>query len=439
MSYVRIFTVLILATVSGSALAEDLMQVYQQAVTQDTQLRIANARYQSVLQETPLATSRFMPNLSAQAAYNHYHTDTYTKISESGESYETTSYGVTLSQPLIHIDAFSQSSQAKKVVMKGEVDLQTARQELIVRVAEQYFEVLAAKDNLRFARSEKSAIEKQLEQTKQRFNVGLIAITDVHESQARFDLAVAREIDAENRVANAHEALREVTGQYYKDLAGLAVDTPLLPPQPAAIDSWVDSAMKQNLNLLSKQWDVDIAQDGIGLQRAVRYPGMDLVGRYSVVDESQRVNGVEVDNASFSVQVNWQIYQGGAVGARVERARQETVLAQESLEAARRAVLRNTRDAYLGVLAGISRVKAFNQAVVSNKSALEATEAGYDVGTRTTVDVLDARTALFLAQSNYSQSRYDYIRATIRLKQAVGTLSETDIAQINTWLGPDAR
>ena len=436
MSNLRIFAIMLMVSVSGSSLAEDLMQVYQQALSQDTQLRIASARFQSLQQERPLATARFLPSLSAYADYSHYHTDTYTNESKSGESYETTAYGVTLRQTLFRLDVFRQSSQADRIIMQGEVDLDLARQELIVRLAEQYFEVLAAKDNLLFARAEKTAIEKQLEQTKQRFNVGLIAITDVHESQARFDLSLAREIDAENRLANADEALRVITGKYYRNLAGLTKDAPLLPPEPASMDDWVTMAMKQNLDVLSKQWGLEVAGFGVDVERAVRYPALDLVARYAVIDETQRSNGQETDNGSFSITVNWDIYQGGAVGARVERARQEKILAQEALEAARREAQRNARNAYLGVIADISRVKAFNQAVISNKSALEATAAGYDVGTRTTVDVLDARTALFLAQSNYSQSRYNYIMATIRLKQAVGTLDESDLAQINTWLSP---
>lgn len=435
MRYQKIIAAGILLAIADGVSAEDLLTVYQQALAQDAQLRIAVAHRQSVGQERNLATARFLPSLSAQGEVSQNRVESSVNNVTTSESYQSTSVGVVLAQPLLHLDAFAQSRAADKSQLRGDAELDAARQDLMVRTAEQYFGVLAAKDNLKFARAEKTAIEKQLEQTKQRFNVGLIAITDVHESQARFDLSVAREIDAENRLANAYEALREITGQYYKDLASLVADSPpLQAPQPAVVDHWVDLATQHNQQVLSSQWGRDIARDEVARQRAAHYPAFDLVGRYAGRDDSDRAGGAAVDSTAVSLQMNWQLFEGGAASARVERARQDAVVAEGGLEAARRAVVRNARDTYLSVLANISRVKAYNQAVVSNKSALDATEAGYEVGTRTTVDVLDARTALYQAQSNYSQARYDYILSTIRLKRVIGEIAEEDLKQINSWL-----
>lgn len=432
--YVKVLCVWVVLLWSGITTAEDLVAIYDVAVSKDPYLAITQSAHRDVQLEQPLATSRFLPSFNIRGSYSENHADTTTSNIDTGENYTSSSFSLVLSQPLYYQDAFVQSSLADKLVLKSEIELKAGEQDLIIRVAERYFEVLAAKDNLEFAKSEKEAIDRQLEQTKQRFNVGLIAITDVHESQARYDLSAAQEIDAENRLANAYEAMREVTGQMHTAVSTLAKNSPLVTPQPARIEHWVETSLKQNLNLLIATWNVDIARMQIKRQRSARYPTLDLVGSFTGSDDTDRTGGSDSHLASVALQLNWQLYSGGLVGTFVDRAIEQTNQATEAQEAARRATVRQTRDAYLGVLAGISRVKALNQAVVSNRSALKATEAGYEVGTRTTVDVLNARTNLFLAQQNYTQARYDYIMLILKLKQAVGVLSRSDLEQVNRWL-----
>lgn len=416
--------------------AENLQQIYQQSLQRDPVIRRAEAEHRARQQAVPIARSRFLPRLGVSADLTHHDQEVTTGTTVTESTYESSGMSAVVTQPLYHSDAFSERGQASREVKKAELDFKSAQQELILRVAQTYFEVLAARDNLGFARVEKAAIEKQLEQTKQRFNVGLIAVTDVHESQARFDLSVAREIDAENRLANAHEALREITGQYYQQLSSLMEDTPLDPPQPASVDNWVKVALEQNLALLAGRQDLEIAELEVSRRRGERLPTLDLVGVYSVSDMSDAPSGTETEQTQVGLQLNWTLYQGGFIGARVNQAGEEVRLAKENLESLQRAVVRNVRNAYLGVLAGISRVRAFKQAVVSTQSALKATEAGYEVGTRTTVDVLDARTVLYLAERNYAQSRYDYITSLLSLKQVAGTLSADDLVSINGWLSP---
>ena len=303
-----------------------------------------------------------------------------------------------------------------------------------MRVAERYFEVLASQDNLAAVKGEHEAIGKQLEQTKQRFNVGLIAITDVHESQARFDLSTTQVISAENRLASAWESLRELTGQNYKTLATLISDAPLVPPTPADIEQWAQKALEQNPGVHAARFAMESAEAEVSRQKGFRYPTLDAVGSYGKSDNSEAPFGLERTDKSAALQLNWALFQGGAVQSAVRRARLEVEQARFFLEQQRRNATLQTREAYLDVTANISRVAALKQAVVSNKSALSATEAGYEVGTRTTVDVLNTRTGLFLAQRNYTQARYNYILATLRLKSATGSLTVEDLKQINGWL-----
>ena len=420
---------------------QNLIQIYNLAVTNDPELKRADAARLAALEARPQARSRFLPSVNVGANYTYQHQDltTFPFLGSASEntagSYPTDGYSLNLSQPLFYYDAFVQNRQADAKVAQAEAQFEAARLNLMLRVAERYFDVLAAQDNLSFAQAEKKATERQLEQTKQRFNVGLIAITDVHEAQASYDLTVAQEISAQNRLSNANEALREVTGQYHKELFALMKDTPLITPEPADIDKWAETALKQNLQLISSQFAVDIAANQIKFQRAQRYPTLDLVGSHNYSDNSDSLFfPTKTTSDVVSIQLNWNLFQGGRVSSLARQASYQFNEAEATLEQQRRSTVRQTRDAYLGVIAGISRVKALNQSVISHRSALEATEAGLEVGTRTTVDVLNARTNLYLAERDYAQSRYDYILNTLRLKQAAGLLSERDLDAINKWL-----
>ncbi|WP_295537635.1 TolC family outer membrane protein, partial [uncultured Thioclava sp.] len=319
---------------------------------------------------------------------------------------------------------------------KAEADYGAAKQELIVRVSSAYFDVLAALDNVEFSRAEKEATARQLEQAKQRFEVGLIAITDVHEAQAQYDLTVAQEITADNTLANTREALQEITGQYDETLQVLRDEIPLLEPVPSDADAWITQARQQNLSLQAARFAASAAKDEISRQRAGHYPTLDFVANKSN-SVTHSTTGRETDAETLSLQLNVPLFAGGAVLSRTREAGYRANEARYRLEQTRRGVQRQTRNAYLGVLAGISRVKALEQAVVSSKKALEATEAGFEVGTRTIVDVLLSQRELFRAQRDHARSRYDYLLNTLRLKQSAGSLAVTDVEAISQLMISD--
>ncbi len=409
----------------GSAQGEDLMDVYRVAQAKDPRLAAAEAAHRAAVEAKPQARSLLLPALNAQAAQTSIDSD-------RNGNYTNSNYSLNLQQALYHHDYWLLLRQADSRVAQADAQLGSARQDLITRVATSYFLVLAAKDNLEFAEAEKTSIGQQLRQTQQRFEVGLTAVTDVREAQARYDLAVAQEIAARNQLDIANELLREITGRAFADLAPLGADMPLLVPEPEDIEQWVDTAVQQNLELIAAEAQTDVARQEVGRQRATRYPSLDLVASYG--HSEQGAFAFEDDATTVGIQLNFPFYQGGAITSRTREAAALYGQAQELRELQRRATVRQTRDAFLNIRAGISQVLALRQALASAQTALEATQAGYDVGTRTAVDVLDAQRELFRARRDYARSRYDYILSTLRLKQAAGTLTPTDVAQINAWL-----
>ena len=411
---------------------EGVLDIYRLATENDPGLKAADASRLAARETLPQARALLLPavNLGADA------TRTWLNVHDGPDSsFNSTGYTLSLSQPLYHRDYFVQLRQADSQVQQAETTYAAAAQSVITQVAEAYFNVLAAVDNLGFARAEKEAIGRQLEQTKQRFEVGLIAITDVHEAQARHDLAAAQEIAAINQVDLSREALRELTGVLHDDIAPLGEKLPLVKPEPADLEQWVRAAEQNNLQLIAAQQGLAIAREEIKRQESGHYPTLDLVGTHAYSNAGGGLTGKrEFDNTAIGVQFNLPLYLGGAVSSRTRQAQHQYQAASDNLEAQRRSTSRTTRDAYLSVIAGISQVNALNQAVISNQSALEATEAGFEVGTRTIVDVLNAQQDLFGAQRDYSRARYDYIVNSLRLKQAAGSLSEEDLAQVDTWL-----
>lgn len=418
-----------------SARAEDLLDVYRLAQQNDTQLRAARAQLNAQLELKPQARARLLPTLNLNADYTQTRSEVDAGSGTVKDSYPSNAVSLTLTQPLYHADALAQQDQADAQVGAAMANFKAQEQGLGLRAAERYFEVLAAQDNLVFVKTEHEAIGKQLEQTKQRFNVGLIAVTDVHEAQASFDLSSAQVILAENRLANAWESLREITAQSLRSLIGLPAETPLVPLTPADAEQWVQLALKQNPTVLAAKFAVDEAQETVRLQRGLGYPTVDLVGTFSESDTSKSdISGIERTATAVSVDLNWAIYKGGAIESATRRAAAQLDQAKENLEQTRRSVTRQTRETFLSVAATISRASALKQAVVSQKSALAATEAGYEIGTRTTVDVLNARTLLFASQRDFTQSRYDYVLATLQLQSAAGALGTEELQRANSLL-----
>lgn len=417
--------------------AETLKQIYEQAKQNDPGFRAAQAQYAAEREAKSQAWASLLPQLNASAS----RTKTEQTVNSSnvpalpvGDYDSTTNqYKLSLTQTLYRHDRIVALRQANKAVARAEATYGNAQQELILRVAQRYFEVLAAEDNLSFAHAERQAIEQQLQQTQQRFRVGLSAITDVHETQARYDQATSQEIAADNLLAITREAIRELTGAATARITPLQEKTPLLAPEPANLDEWVKAAMAHNLALLASEKAMDIAGDEINRIRAGHYPTLDLVGERSNTDVTG-TNVTDTDETSISLQLNIPLYQGGLVSSQTREAAARHMQNKELYEQQRRTTERQTRSSYLSVIANISQVTALKQTLKSSQTALSATQTGFEVGTRTLVDVLNSQRELFRAQRDYAKSRYDYIVETLKLKQAAGSLSDEDLQKIAQWV-----
>ena len=450
---------LLLPVVAGligiqAAPAEDLADVYRLAVQSDPLLREAEANRLAALETKPQARALLFPQVNVAASRTEIESEGAGSFFQpvEGTSFvipfnrqsddSQTSVTLQLQQTIFRWDQWVALRQADSSVAQAEANFRAAQQDVMTRVAQRYFDVLAARDTLESEEVAKEAIARQLEQSEKRFEVGLIAVTDVQEAQAAYDLAVAAQIAASRSLATARELLREITGEYFAELAGPDEDMPLESPLPASEEEWVAVAMDQNLNLISSRLGADIAREQIRIQRAGHFPTLDLVASRNefdseadlIVDGNSGPSTDDFTTDTISLQLNVPIFSGGATSSRTREAVYRHRAAKEQLERVARETERLTRDSYLGVLTGISRVQALRQAVESSRTALEATEAGFEVGTRTTVDVLDSRRNLLAAQTNYARSRYDYVLNLLQLKRAAGTLSAEDIAEVNGWL-----
>jgi outer membrane protein len=437
---------------SGTAYSASLLEIYQQALQSDPQIHEAEARRLAALEAKPQARSAYLPQISAGGTYTTsnrsgpvgiFDTDTGERRTVDADiETDVFSWDVTLRQTLFRWDQIVGLRQADKTVAKAEAVREAAQQDLIIRVAQRYFDVLAAEDRLTSIHADRTAIARQLEQAKQRFEVGLIAITDVQESQAAYDNAVANEIAAKRSLATAREFLREITGEYVSELSAPTEGFPLITPDPSDEASWVDMSLSQNLTLMASRIDEQLARDQIAFVRTGHYPTLDLVANTSEDETDQTTTtafGTSSDTLtnprdSISLQLSVPIFSGGGTSSRVREAVYLHRAAREQLQRVTRETERQARDAYLGFVSERSRVKALEQAVASSRTALQATEAGFEVGTRTIVDVLNSQFTLYQAITNYYQSRYDYVLNALRLKQAAGNLAVQDLERIDQHL-----
>ncbi|MGR8920813.1 MAG: TolC family outer membrane protein, partial [Gammaproteobacteria bacterium] len=378
--------VLALAPAVGTA-ATDLVTLLDAAEQMDPFYREAQRSALAVAEGVPQAKAAlWFPRVSFNYGLNRFRQDIVndSTFGAGGLIYfNTYDYRVNVEQPIYRADRYIELRQADKRLEQAQTEILVAHQDLMVRLAERYFDVLAAQDNLAFAEAERQSLESELEQARQRFDVGLIAITDVQEAQAGFDRATADEISARNQIDNAVEALREVTGGYDLDLAKLGTDMPLATPEPADIDAWTQRATDGNLEIAASLIETDIAKQEIRRQYTGHLPTLDAVGGYSFNKQGGRFGSIETDQYDIGLELNVPIYEGGAVVSRSRQAEYEHEAALERLEQARRSVFRQTREAYLGVIAQISSIKALKQAVLSSQTALESISAGFEVGTRT--------------------------------------------------------
>lgn len=444
---------------SGAARAESLLEIYQQALQSDPSIHEAEARRLAALEAEPQARSLLLPQVGFSGDWTNFETSGRsvfdsgsglpTSVNTDSDS-DTTQWQFSLRQTLFRWDQIVGLRRADKLVARAEATREAAQQDLIVRVTQRYFDVLAAEDRLTSIHANRTAIARQLEQAKQRFDVGLIAITAVQESQAAYDQAIASEIAAKRSLATSREFLREITGSYVTSLSAPGENFPLENPDPADEASWIDLALSQNLALVASRLDEKLARDEISSRRSGHYPTIDLVvstgdrdtSAERITDDILNPGGPRITSMpdsdgtsdSIGIQFSVPLFAGGGTSSRVREAVYLHRASREQLQRVSRETERQTRDAYLGVLSEISRVKALEQAVASSTTALEATQAGFDVGTRTIVDVLDSQFALYVAITNFYQARYDYILNAMRLRQATGTLRVEDLEGLDRWL-----
>ena len=423
------------APVVACAQALDLVGAYRLAAENDPAFLAAGAERDAALESVAIAQAGLLPSVSFGGSATLESDDVNEPPGAKSDTYSNFSLSLDATQPLYRLDRTIRLGQARTREEKAKADYAVRTQQLIERVVERYFGVLQARDDYRFAGTNREAIDQQLRQTQQRFEVGLIAVTDVEEAKSRFDLASAREIEAENGLDNAREAMRETIGEYPENLAALGADIPLAVPDPADIDAWTATTLERNLLIRSASLAVAIAKEEIRIASAGAQPTVDLVGRATATDKNRKpTGGSEAVSASIGLRLNLPLYTGGRVSAETREARARHRESMHVQERARRDAVRQTRQAYLGVESAIARVGALRQAVVSSQSALDAVDAGFQVGTRTSVDVLDAQRDLFQARNDLAAARYDYIRNALKLRLAAGTLVPSDLDAINGWL-----
>lgn len=434
----KLFPILIglgLTGFSAMSQAENLLQVYQQARISNPDLRKSAADRDAAFEKINEARSPLLPQLGLGADYTY--TSGFRDYKDQNSN--VTSGSLQLTQVLFDMSKWRALTLQEKNAGIQDVTYQTDQQTLILNTATAYFKVLAAIDTLSFTEAQKQAIYRQLDQTTQRFNVGLVAITDVQNARSQYDAVLANEVTARNSLDNAVEELRQVTGNYYPELASLNVDG-FKTTKPSAVNALLKEAENRNLSLLQARLSQDLAREQIRQAQDGHLPTLNLNASSGV--SNNRYSGskslaqdADVGQNKIGLSFSLPLYQGGMVNSQVKQAQYNFVGASEQLESAHRSVVQTVRSSFNNVNASISSINAYKQAVVSAQSSLDAMEAGYSVGTRTIVDVLDATTTLYNAKQQLSNARYNYLINELNIKSALGTLNEQDLVALNNTLG----
>ncbi len=446
------FFALSLTAVTLPVIGADLSEIFKQSQAHDPQLSAAKHTLNASAEGKKQAFAAFLPQVNGSLGknLNKFKTDNSIAGAFPSARNRTDSWNISLSQTIYDHANYQNYNISKLQVLKSEADYETTYQDFILRVAQSYFDSLAAKDNLIFSKAEEKAIQRQLDQAEQRFEVGLAAITDVHEARARFDSARASVILAQNQQEDANEALFEISQRYYQDLAPAPDDLDFSQLKLSTMDVYQDQGIKINPALISSQLDKDIAEKQIKLNKAGHYPtfSMSASRGYSfnpgnIVTQFNPDSGElfqvptgdnTTDSTSLNLNLSIPIYSGGRTSSQVRQSVHNHKSAMDRYEQTRRNTVRSIRNAYHGTIATQSSVQARELAMVSAQSGLEATEAGYEVGTRTIVDVLNAQRSLYQAQRDFSKAKYDYFIQYLTLKRSAGLLNENDITTINNIL-----
>ncbi|QGU31681.1 TolC family outer membrane protein [Thermochromatium tepidum] len=437
----RILPALIALSLGGSplpSLAEDLLQIYDRAVVSDPKLREAEQTLFATREFKPQARSLLLPSLSLKGEADLYDLDSRGGSSiDRRDHYDTQKIQAVVSQSLFNRANWMTLQKAERVVAQAEAEYRSAQIDLMVRTTKAYFDVLRASDAVTVREALVRADERQLEQAKQRFEVGLVAITDVNESQAAYDKSRADLISAKNQLDNAWEALRTIVGPISVPLARLGEKLPLSPPEPNDLQAWASTALSSNYSILAAIESVNAARAAIEIERSGHLPKLELQAGYDISRSNAQYYGTDSETGFVGLSLTVPLFEGGSVTSKTREAGYKYRAAQDRLDQVRRQVDQQTKDAFRGILSSIEDVRARQAAIVSARSALESTQAGLEVGTRTQVDVLNAQRSLFQAEFDYMSARYDYILNGIKLHQATSTLTREVLAKGNAWLNPN--
>lgn len=424
---------------ANSAHALDLAEAYAKAQTNDPRWSAARNTYMADDAGTAVSRAGLLPSVVATGSTSK------NKFASSGitgtSDYDATQWSAKATQPLFNATAWYAYQGAKTVGSQAEARYQSAEQDLALRVSQAYFAVLSAQESLAYSESEEAAYGRQLDQAQQRFDVGLIAITDVLEARASYDGSRANRITAEAGLSTAQENLSAIIGEAPGKLAPLKPDAPMIKPVPADPEAWVKLARERNPEIKAAEQSYRTAQAATRQTRSGYLPTVDLYASYSDVDRKSSNLALASQNGtttSYGLEANWALFSGGGTYAASKQASYRAAAAQDNVIGTEKQVVNNTRTAFLNVAADSYRVDARKQAVASNESSLDATQAGYEVGTRNIVDVLLAQRNMYAAKRDYAASRYDYVINSLKLKASTGQLSAVDIKELNAWLDPNA-
>ncbi len=447
---------LALSITSAASYAESLRDIYELALENDAQLKTEQAQYLASLESEKLSLSRLLPQVNASYDYTNTDQDTGAKTIDFDDGIGTVDtstnldvdrdgYQISLNQALFDLPAWFSFQSGKELTKQAQATFTGNQQNLIVRVVEAYLLVLRGQDNLSASTAQERAFERQLEQTQQRFEVGLIAITDVYEAQAARDLSQVERIVDENNVSVALERLSILTGQTHSSLNVLQEDFVIKMPEPAERAEWVDFALKNNFGLKSARYAEEAARQNAKANKMAHAPTVSGSYAYSDYSTEGRLArkpatnfdippDSDVELSTWQIRLDLPLYSGGAISSNRRKAAQDFNASRESRINLSRNVVTNTRSLHMTVVSDVSRVAARKQSIVSSRSALDATQAGYEVGTRNVVDVLNAQNTLFSAERDYANTRYDYILDVMRLKEQAGLLSPEDVNNLDTFL-----
>ena len=434
MKFTRFALALAAALAAGPALSADLLSIYRDSLVSDPVYQAARAQYLASIERLPQARSGYLPFINGNAAVTRYYLD---REGTPNFDYTYKTFGVTLSQPVFRMQNWIAISQAEKLVLQSEAVLAQSQQDLALRAAQAYFDVLLARDNVALSESQKTAIDQQLAQAKRNFEVGTATIVDTLEAQARYDQANAKEISDKADLEVKIRILAVLLGTVPDGLVPLREPLPLVPPNPNDVEAWVKAAAESNYAVAIAKANFEIAEQEISRQKAGHLPTVDLsAGASRVSDPTSALPPISPISTGGSVglTLSLPIFSGGLTQSRVREAVALRDRSAQDLENAQRTVAQGVRAGFLVVTSGISQVRALEQALVSTQSQLDSTILGRDVGVRTSVDVLNAQQQVFQTRRDLQSARYTYLINSLRLKAVTGGLTEADIEEVNRAL-----